>query len=327
MGDSRQTGTAFHEHGSDLSPGPIQIGIVGLGKIARDQHLPALAASGDFTLAAIASRNATADDIPSYSEIGDMLAAHPELDAVSLCTPPQGRHALARVAIDAGMHVMLEKPPGATVSEVRALAEIAAARKVTLFATWHSREASAVEPARAWLEGRRIDRVRVAWKEDVRVWHPGQQWIWQPGGLGVFDPGINALSIVTRLLPGALVLDEAALSFPANKAAPIAAELHFTYETETPVMAVFDFRQTGPQSWDIEIETDGGTLLLSHGGTRMAIDGVTTLAAPDREYPQLYARFAELIRGGQSDVDLAPLQHVADAFLLGRRIEVEPFED
>ena len=63
------------------------------------------------------------------------------------------------------------------------------------------------------------------WKEDVRVWHPGQRWIWEPGGFGVFDPGINALSIVARIFPGALFVREAELSYPRNKQTPIAAEL------------------------------------------------------------------------------------------------------
>jgi D-galactose 1-dehydrogenase len=45
------------------------------------------------------------------------------------------------------------------------------------------------------------------------------------------------------------------------------------------------------------------------------------------EYPALYRRFYELVSGGGSDVDLTPLQLVADAFLLGRRHTVEPFED
>ena len=43
------------------------------------------------------------------------------------------------------------------------------------------------------------------------------------------------------------------------------------------------------------------------------------------EYANLYAHFASLVRGRRSDVDYAPLQLVADAFLCGRRIEVEPF--
>jgi D-galactose 1-dehydrogenase len=54
----------------------------------------------------------------------------------------------------------------------------------------------------------------VEWKEDVRQWHPGQQWIWQPGGLGVFDPGINALSIVTWMLPRPIFLTASELVFP-----------------------------------------------------------------------------------------------------------------
>ena len=43
------------------------------------------------------------------------------------------------------------------------------------------------------------------------------------------------------------------------------------------------------------------------------------------EYPSLYARFAELVEAGESDVDREPLRIVADAFLVGRREIVEPF--
>jgi D-galactose 1-dehydrogenase/L-arabinose 1- dehydrogenase len=44
-------------------------------------------------------------------------------------------------------------------------------------------------------------RVQLIWREDVRVWHPGQDWLLAAGGFGVFDPAINALSILTRVLP------------------------------------------------------------------------------------------------------------------------------
>jgi D-galactose 1-dehydrogenase len=107
--------------------------------------------------------------------------------------------------LEHGRHVLLEKPPGATVGEVHALADLARRQGVTLFASWHSRHAPAVEPARAWLAGRKILGVTITWKEDVRVWHPGQKWIWQAGGLGVFDPGINALSILTHIIRRARV--------------------------------------------------------------------------------------------------------------------------
>jgi predicted dehydrogenase len=128
---------------------PVRLGIVGVGKIARDQHLPAIEKSSDFELIASASRNATVEGLPGYADIGAMLAAHPEIEAVSLCTPPVGRHALAALALEQGRHVMLEKPPGATLSEVEALRPLAEGVRRVLFATWHSRFAPAVEPARA----------------------------------------------------------------------------------------------------------------------------------------------------------------------------------
>ena len=170
-------------------------------KLARDQHLPALEGSRDFKLVAVATRHGGVEGLPTFRSIEAMLEAHAAIGAVSLCTPPVGRHDLARLALEQDRHVMLEKPPGATVAEVEHLAALAAQRGLTLFCTWHSREAAGVEMTRAWLSQRKIRSAQINWKEDVRRWHPGQQWIWEPGGLGVFDPGINALSILTRILP------------------------------------------------------------------------------------------------------------------------------
>jgi D-galactose 1-dehydrogenase len=306
---------------------PIHLAIVGVGKIVRDQHLPAIAANADFTLVATASPHGKVEGVPAYTEIGAMLAAHPEIDAVSLCMPPQYRHASAFAALSAGKHVFLEKPPGATLSEVEDLKRLAAAGGRTLFASWHSRYAPAVDAARAFLTAHEIHAMTVTWKEDVRHWHPGQAWIWEPGGLGVFDPGINALSIVTHILPAPIFLSRASLEFPANRAAPIAASLTFADGMGLPVTAEFDWRQTGKQSWDIEAETSGGTMRLAEGGAKLFIDGRLVHDEAEREYPALYERFAALIRAGASDVDLAPLTHVADAFMLGRRLVVDAFFD
>jgi D-galactose 1-dehydrogenase len=303
----------------------IRVAIVGLGKIARDQHISAIAETAGIELAAIVSRNASINGIKHFATLDELLDRVRDIDAVALCTPPQGRQALAAAALKAGKHVLLEKPPGATVSELTPL--IAEARQTghTLFATWHSRFAPAVEPARAFLAGRQIRSVVVEWKEDVRVWHPGQAWIWEPGGLGVFDPGINALSILTRILPRPFFLTEAELSYPGNRATPIAANLVFSDGTGLPILAEFDWRQTGPQTWDIRVETDAGRLTLSSGGSRLVHDDRTLVDENQAEYRGIYRRFVELITSRVSDVDLSPLLHVADAFMLGRRRDVEPF--
>jgi len=176
------------------------------------------------------------------------------------------------------------------------------------------------------LAGRRVLRGTITWREDVRIWHPRQAWIWQSGGFGVFDPGINALSIATRILPGTLSLTAAELEFPVNREAPIAAKLSLRLANGAPIAMDLDWRQTGPQTWDIEIETDDGTLRLSQGGATLTLPSGTR-EARDAEYPAVYARFAELVHGGLSEVDTAPLRLVADAFLHGWPVRIDAFHD
>jgi len=302
----------------------IAIAIVGGGKIARDAHVPALAGSEDFTLAAaVTLADAELPGVPNFRTIAEMKAALPDVTAVALCTPPRSRHALALQAIAAGLDILNEKPPAATLAEAQDIAARANAAGRVLYQSWHSRDAAGVEPARAWLKGKTIRRVTITWKEDVRVWHPGQEWIWEPG-IGVFDPGINALSVATAILPDVLRLKSSALRFPANKAAPIAASLIYDCGG-TPVAVEFDFDQKGPQTWDIDIDTEAGALKLSLGASKMALDGKPVDVGSVPEYTALYARFAALLKTRQSDADFTPFACVADAFLLGARATIDPF--
>lgn len=296
--------------------------LVGIGKIAVDSHVPALRDSPDWELAATVSRTGAVPGVEAFTAIDEALAARPDIGTVSLCLPPQPRFGYAQAALLAGRHVMLEKPPGQTLAEVHALAALARAQGVTLFATWHSRMAAGVGPAAAWLADKVALRAHISWREDVRQWHPGQDWVFEPGGMGVFDPGINALSILTAILPAPVHLTDAVLEVPANRQTPIAARLAFTGN----VTAEFDWRQKGPQTWDIEVETGAGLLRLHDGGARLSIDGAPKELPQSGEYPALYARMADLVRGRGSDVDLAPMVHVADALSLGRRRQVAAFE-
>ncbi|MBV8036824.1 Gfo/Idh/MocA family oxidoreductase [Roseateles sp.] len=306
----------------------LKLGLVGIGKIARDQHIPALAADPRFELVATASRNARVAGVAGFTSVEAMLAELPELDAISICTPPQAHFDAAVAALRAGKHVMLEKPPAATTRQIALLQAEAARQGRTLFQTWHSRFAAGVDAARDWLCGRTLSGGSISWKEDVHHWHPGQQWIWEAGGLGVFDPGINALSVLTEVLAEEAFVHKAVLEFPENQQAPIAARLDLRTPAGVSVEAAFDFRQKGEQTWDIELVTTAGRLRLSQGGGVLEIDGqpMATDAALAGEYPRLYARFAELCAAGRSQVDWRPFQLVADAFLIGERRIVAPHQ-
>lgn len=307
----------------------MDVALVGVGKIALDQHVPAIAASADWNLAATVSRSASIDGVPAYADFQAMLSENPEIRVVSLCMPPVPRFEYALAALMAGRHVMLEKPPGATMTECHTLAAEADARGLTLFATWHSREAAMVQAAKNWLADKTLQDLRVVWKEDVRRWHPNQDWIWEPGGMGVFDPGINALSILTEILPDVVHIKSANLEYPEGRQAPIAAYLEFAHPQSATVSAAFDWRQEGMQTWSIEANTTAGHMRLFDGGSSLEIDGgaVDAEGGLQGEYPRLYHKMAQLISAGASDVDLAPLRHVADAFMLGRRTVVAPFHD
>lgn len=298
------------------------IALAGIGKIARDQHVPALADSPDWHLAATVSRNGTVDGVQAYTDIRAMLEAEPSIATVSLALPPVPRFESAMQAIAAGRHVMLEKPPGATLSEVHALERAARDAGVCLFATWHSREAAAVAASKAWLADKKVTSGRITWHEDVRRWHPGQDWVFEAGGMGVFDPGINALSILTEIMPAPVHLLAGQLLVPSNRQTPIAARLSLSHGIE----ADFDWRADGDQNWTIELETGAGALVLTDGGARGEAGGEVLETSGMGEYPGLYARMARLVKDARSDVDLAPMVLVADAMTLGRRTEVDAFD-
>ncbi|TPP07193.1 Gfo/Idh/MocA family protein [Rhizobium glycinendophyticum] len=305
----------------------IPLALVGIGKIARDQHIPSIAGGNDFVVAAGVSRHGKVEGAENFTDFDAFLAARPDIKVVSLCTPPEVRFDMAKAAIAAGRHVLMEKPPATTLGEAEALSEIAAKAGVTLFATWHSRFALGVEPAKQWLSDKVIQSISIVWKEDVRRWHPGQAWIWEPGGFGVFDPGINALSILTEIVPGHIMVQKSTLEFPENKKQPIAASIAMRTVEGAPVTAEFDWRQEGPQTWDITVQTNEGELRLSKGGSELYIGGKEQASGPDREYAGIYERFAKLIRSRQSDTDYQPLRIVADSFLCGERKVVAHFED
>lgn len=303
----------------------IRMAIIGFGKIAHDEHWPSIRASRDFELVAVAGgRSEVPDGVRRFAGHAEMLASGIALDAVAICTPPGPRHAIARDCLKVGLDVLLEKPPTATLGELDDLVELAEQTGRTLYAAWHSQHAPAVAPAAAALAGKQILSLSITWCEDVQRWHPGQDWVLGAGGFGVLDAGINALSIASRILPEPLLIEAARLMTPANRQAPIAADIAFV---QPDCRAQFDWRATGLERRSIVITTtDGCRIDITDGGMALAIDGVDQQLDRLPEYPPMYIRFAELIAARESEVDVEPLRLVADAFLIGTRETAEAFD-
>ena len=307
---------------------PYKIAIVGLGKIATDQHVPCINKNKKFKLVATVSRHASLPDLPHFTSLSDLIASKVKVDCVALCTPPSVRLAMAREALDAGYDVLIEKPPTPTVGEMLAMIEYAKKKKRVLYAAWHSRYNEALDIAKKRLKGSDITFLRITWKEDVNKWHPGQEWVAQPGGFGVFDPGINALSAVTKILPEPIFVESSVIEVPENWATPIGVQITFKRGDGKPadMSAVFDWRQRGEQMWNIDLKTaDGMEMNFTNGGSVLRINGKLVIEAKLEEYEMIYAKFAKLLKARKSDTDTTPLQLVCDAYMLAKPKVVQKF--
>ena len=167
----------------------------------------------------------------------------------------------------------------------------------------------------------------IHWHEDVHKWHPGQQWIWEPGGFGVFDPGINAFSIATKIFPGGLFVQSAELSVPRECADADRGRHHLLQPggrraaARQPRLAAQPRARNGRSPSRPRDGTDGPPRRR-----RRDADPRTASAQADDgtgEYPDIYRTFVDLIDERRSLVDVAPFRLVADCLLVGRRTSVE----
>lgn len=308
----------------------IRIAIIGYGKIARDQHVPALTRHGGYDLKAVVTTTGVGPgNAPVFASTEEMLKAmRGQIDAVAISTPPGPRYAIARQCLAEGLDMLLEKPPATTLGEIEELRDEASKAGRVIFTTWHSQHAAAVDQARELLKDKRIASMRICWREDVNKYHPGQDWVWDAEGFGVFDPGINALSIAVKIVPGKLILNDCMMRIPANRQQPIVAKLKLSSPVaDGPIDATFDWRPTAEDEWTITVQpADGPEIVLRHGGSEIAIGGKVREPTGPGEYPGIYAEFARLLADRRSHVDIEPLRLVADAFMTAKRETAPAFE-
>lgn len=184
--------------GTVTSASPIRVGVIGLGLIAQVVHLPNLRRLPDrFTVTHVCDLSPTVAETiagrlagsPRWTTDPAVLLADPEVDAVVILTP--GAHApLAGQALDAGKHVMSEKPMCLTQAEARELAAKAQAAGKVLQVGYMKLHDPAMAPARAAIAG--IGEVRLV---RITVRHPSDAR--QTDHLGVLrardaDPAVIA---------------------------------------------------------------------------------------------------------------------------------------
>jgi predicted dehydrogenase len=111
----------------------LRVGVIGCGRIAQAAHLPALARAEGAELVAVCDPSAVLSrgvgrryDVPSTTDTAELLARD-DVDAVLIAVPDRLHLPVTAQALDAGKHVLVEKPLAATVVEAEEIAALAAA--------------------------------------------------------------------------------------------------------------------------------------------------------------------------------------------------------
>ncbi|MCP9818441.1 Gfo/Idh/MocA family oxidoreductase [Synechococcus sp. Cruz-9H2] len=164
---------------------PLQVALAGLG-FGEKVHLPALRACPGTEPVALwhprperLEAACRAAELPGHSDFAALLA-DPAVEAVVIATPPGPRFELARAALEAGKHLLLEKPVALEVAQVRALRRLAIERGLSVAVDFEYRAVPVFQQLKALLtQGVLGDPwlVRFDWLMSSRA-DPGRAFSW-----------------------------------------------------------------------------------------------------------------------------------------------------
>ena len=111
----------------------LKVGIVGCGGIANGKHLPSMKKNGNFEIVALcdliveraekAREEYGTEDARVYTDYAEMLKEEKDIEAVYVLTPNSVHAPVSIAAMEAGKHVMCEKPMAKTYAEAKAMVE------------------------------------------------------------------------------------------------------------------------------------------------------------------------------------------------------------
>lgn len=201
---------------------PYDVALIGAGYISA-YHARALAALPGVRLAAVCDLSAARAEALArecglergYTSLDEMLAAVP-LAVVHVLTPPAAHRAVAREALEAGLHVFAEKPLGVTPEECRELVDLAEAKGLALGVNHNFLFAPPYERLRADVAaGRlgRLDHVSVTWARELpEATHgPYGAWVLQHPAHAMLEVGVHSVAHLLDLVgdPDRLEVDVA----------------------------------------------------------------------------------------------------------------------
>ncbi len=191
-----------------------RVGVVGAGAIAQECHMPGYVKNGSAELVAFADPTAARHrdiaklfpGLRGYKDYKDMLRKE-KLDVVSVCTPNKYHAPCTIRALEAGCHVLCEKPMAATLKEADRMTATAKAARKKLMIAFTSRLLTGPMKCKALLAKKALGkpfmiRVRFAHGGPTQDWAKDSKTFYDPKtaiGGAMFDMGIHAIDLALWL--------------------------------------------------------------------------------------------------------------------------------
>ncbi len=218
-----------------MKNGKLGVAVIGGGSIAQHAHLPNYASNADVELIAlcepVAERAETVTEkyphitvVPTYEDV----LAMGDVDLVSVCLPNFLHAPVTIAALQAGKHVLCEKPPATNADDARKMAEVARVTGKTLAFGFHQRFRDDAQQLKKVVEAGDLGQIYYIKTGNLRrTGIPGMgSWFTrreQAGGGPLYDIGVHMLDLSLYLIgfPGAVsVLGSTYAQFgPKGKAA------------------------------------------------------------------------------------------------------------
>lgn len=190
----------------------LRVGIIGAGGIAKLAHLPNYRKCGDqvkvVAIADVALERAKEVakeySIPHVFESYEEMLERIELDAVSVCVPNKFHAPAAIAALQAGCHVLCEKPPAMTALEAEKMAQTAEENGKILTYGFHYRHMSEVETLKSFVDADELGdiysaRVHAIRRRGIPGWGVFTNKELQGGG-PLIDIGVHMLDTALYLM-------------------------------------------------------------------------------------------------------------------------------
>jgi scyllo-inositol 2-dehydrogenase (NADP+) len=184
----------------------IQVGLIGYGYAGATFHAPLICSTEGLTLTRIASSNAhkVRQDFPdaALSDSPQDLINAADVDLVVIATPNASHHPLAMQALQAGKHVVLEKPFTVTVAQAQELLQLAQQKKLVLSVFHNRRWDNDFLTARKCIESGMLGEI-TTYQSHYDRYRPNVRQRWRENDL----PGSGTLyDLGAHLIDQALVL-------------------------------------------------------------------------------------------------------------------------